>query len=263
MNRPLWSALVAVAALLALWQAVSWLTDVPHYLLPTPWEVGRAGWRDRAKLAAALWISGREAAGALMAAAAAAALTATAAVRWRAAGRWLLPAATLAQTVPIIAFAPLILNWVGSGAGAVTVIAALIGFFPILVNTTRGLLDVPGELLDLFATRAARPAQVLWKLRWPNALPAFFTGLRIAAGLAVVGAITGELFAGSANMGLGGLGYSLSYANSQLQTDYLFALVAVSSLLGLLLYGAVAACEKLCVGHWHRKYRARRPSDNV
>ena len=132
-----------------------------------------------------------------------------------------------------------------------TIIGALIAFCPILVNTTRGLLDVPREWVDLFATRAASLTQTLWKLRWPHALPAFFAGLRIAAGLSVVGAITGELFAGSARAGLGGLGYALSYANAQMQTDYLFALVAVSSVLGLGFYGAVVTCEHACVGHWH------------
>lgn len=250
--QALWSPFLALAAVLVLWEAVSWLSGAPRYLLPTPWEAGHAAWRERAKLAAAVWITGREAAAALGVSAAAAALTATAGARWRWFGRWLLPAATLALTVPLLALAPLVLLWVGSGMRAVTVIAAVIGFFPILVNVTRGLLDVPSGLVDLFATRAATPTQVLWKLRWPHALPAFFAGLRVAAGLAVVGAITGELFAGSANVGLGGLGYSLSYANAQLQTDYLFALVAAASALGLGFYGAVAACEQACVGHWHR-----------
>lgn len=249
--RQIGSALLALAVLLVAWEAMSRLSGVPDYFLPTPWEVLRAGWRERAKLAAAAWITGREAAGALVLSTAAAALAATAGARWRGMGRWLLPAATIAQTVPILAAAPLILLWVGSGARAVTFIASLIAFAPILVNATRGLLDVPREWLDLFATRAATPAQVLWKLRWPHALPSFFAGLRIAAGLCVVGAITGELFAGSASMGLGGLGYSLSYANSQVQTDYLFALVAVSSTLGLGFYGAVVACERVCIGRWH------------
>lgn len=250
-RRQIGSALLVVAGLLAVWEAVSLVSRAPHYLLPTPWEVTRAGWRERAKLAAAAWITGREAAGALAGSTVLAALAASVAARWRGLGRSLLPAATLAQTVPILAVAPLILLWVGSGARAVTIIAALIAFCPILVNTTRGLLDVPREWVDLFATRAASPAQTLWKLRWPHALPAFFAGLRIAAGLSVVGAITGELFAGSARAGLGGLGYALSYANAQMQTDYLFALVAVSSVLGLGFYGAVVTCEHACVGHWH------------
>ena len=211
--------------LLAIWETAHRLFGTPHYLLPTPWEVAQAGWRERAKLATAAWITGREAAGALTSSAVAAALAASAGARWRGVGRSLLPSATLAQTVPILAVAPLVLLWVGSGARAVTIIAALIAFFPILVNILRGLLDVPREWLDLFATRAATPVQTLWKLRWPHALPAFFAGLRIAAGLSVVGAIMGELFAGSARVGLGGLGCALSYANAQLQTNYLFALM--------------------------------------
>lgn len=248
--RERWAPWLAFAVIVAGWQVVSWSYHAA-YLLPTPWQVACVCWRDRAKLAAAAWITGREAAAALATSAAGAALVATVAARWRGVGAGLLPTSTLAQTLPIIALAPLIQLWVGSGPLAVTIIAALFGFFPVLVNAARGLLGVPPELLDLFATCDATPAQVLWKLRWPHALPSFFAGLRIAAGLSVVGAITGELFAGSASVGLGGLGYSLSYANSQLQTDYLFALVAVSSGLGLSFYGMVVACEWAWVGRWY------------
>ena len=248
-SRESWSPLVALAGLVALWEVASWAYHKP-YLLPSPWQVAVACWCERAKLAAAAWITGREAAAALAASVVIGGTVATIATRWRAVGAGLLPTSTLAQTVPIIALAPLVQLWVGSGTRAVTIIAALIAFFPVLVNTARGLLGVPRELLDLFTTHNATPAQTLWKLRWPHALPSFFAGLRIAAGLSVVGAITGELFAGSASVGLGGLGYSLSYANSQLQTDYLFALVATSSGLGLIFYGMVAACERGSVGHW-------------
>lgn len=247
-----WLPPVCVAAgLLAVWQGVSWASGVPHYLLPTPLEVGRSLVRDRAKLLAAAWITGREAGGAFLCSAAVGGLAATLCARWRWVHRSVLPYLLLAQTVPVLATAPLVLLWLGSGFWAVLAIAALISVFPVTVNATRGLLSVPTAWLDLFDTHAATPGQVLWKLRWPHALPQFFVGLRIAAGLSVVGAITGELFAGSAEAGLGGLGYSLSYANSQLRTDYLFALVAMSALLGFGFHAVVARCERCCVGRWH------------
>ncbi len=222
--RRIGSALLVVAVLLAIWEAAQRLSGAPHYLLPTLWEVAQADWRERAKLAAAAWITGPEAAAALA-------------------------GSTLARGgVVLVAGRHARADRAHSGRRASDPAVGrqrraggddhrgVDRFFPILVNTTRGLLDVPREWLDLFATRAATPAQTLWKLRWPHALPAFFAGFRIAAGLSVVGAIAGEFFAGSARVGLGGLGYALSYADAQLQADYLFALVGVSSALGLGFY---------------------------
>ena len=137
-----------------------------------------------------------------------------------------LPVHLLLQTVPIIAIAPLILMWVGAGIPAVTLIAFIISVSPIIANTTQGLISVDENLVHLFLMQNASRMQLLFKLRLPNAVPSLFVGIRIASGLAVIGAITGELFAGSSRVGEGGLGYSILYASSQLQTDYLFALGA-------------------------------------
>jgi NitT/TauT family transport system permease protein len=89
-------------------------------------------------------------------------------------------------------------------------------------------------LIHLFLMHKATPAQILFKLRLPHALPNLFVGIRISAGISVIGAITGELFAGSSRVGEGGLGYSILYASSQLETDYLFALVLAATVLGFL-----------------------------
>ena len=92
------------------------------------------------------------------------------------------------------------------------------------------------NLVHLFLMHNASPAQMLFKLRLPYAVPSLFVGIRIASGIAVIGAITGELYAGSSRVGEGGLGYSILYASSQLQTDYIFALVAAATVLGLLFF---------------------------
>ena len=137
------------------------------------------------------------------------------------------PYTILLQTVPIVAIAPLILMWFGSGLRSVMLVAFVICLFPIIANTTQGLISVPRNLIDLFV------------------------GLRISAGISVIGAVTGELFASSNAVGEGGLGYSITYANSQLQTDYLFALVLTASLLGFLFFFTVTALEWLCLRKWH------------
>src|ERR1700760_583309 len=97
----------------------------------------------------------------------------------------------------------------------------------------------------------ATGAQILFKLRLPHALPNIFTGIRISAGIAVIGAITGELFAGSSRVGEGGLGYAIVYASSQLETDYLFALVAAAAVLGFIFFFATMFVEWYFLHNWH------------
>jgi NitT/TauT family transport system permease protein len=101
----------------------------------------------------------------------------------------------------------------------------------------------------------ASPAQVLFKLRLPNALPNFFTGIRISAGISVIGGITGELFAGSTRVGVGGLGYSIIYASNQMEIAYLFALVCAATVLGFAFFFAVMFLEWLALHNWHESSR--------
>ncbi len=122
--------------------------------------------------------------------------------------------------------------WVGTGTFSVGLIAFIICLSPIIANTTQGLISVDRNMVDLFLMNKASSTQILFKLRLPHALPSLFAGIRIASGIAVIGAIIGELFAGSARVGVGGLGYAIQYASAQLETDYLFALVAAATLLG-------------------------------
>ena len=153
--------------------------------------------------------------------------------------------------MPIVAIAPLILMWFGSGLKSVMLIVFIICLFPIIANTTQGLISVDPNLLNLFKMSNASRGQVLLKLRFPNAVPNFFTGLRISSGLSVIGAFTGEWFASSNAVGEGGLGYSIIYANSQLQTDYLFALVIACAVLGSAFFLTVVFFEWLLLHRWH------------
>ena len=155
------------------------------------------------------------------------------------------------QTVPIVAVAPLILMWFGSGIRSVMGVAFIICLFPIIANTTQGLVSVPRNLMDLFRMANASRAKTLFRLQLPHAVPSLFTGLRISSGISVIGAITGELFASSNAVGQGGLGYSITYANSQLQTDYLFALVFTASVLGFSFFFLVVGLEWWFLHRWH------------
>jgi len=110
--------------------------------------------------------------------------------------------------------------------------------------------------VQLFLMHNASSWQILRKLRFPHSLPSLFVGMRIASGIAVIGAVTGELFAGSTSIGGGGLGYAIIYASSQLQTDYLFALVMASAVLGFAFFFTVMFFEWLFLHHWHESARA-------
>src|SRR5437879_2987267 len=155
------------------------------------------------------------------------------------------------QRLSTLAIAPLILMWVGAGAPAVALIAFIISLAPIIANTTQGLVSVEENLVHLFLMHNATHSQPLFKLRLPHAIPSLFVGIRIASGISVIGAITGELYAGSSSVGGGGLGYSILYASSQLQTDYLFALVLAATVLGFSFFFLVMVLELSFLHRWH------------
>src|SRR5208282_3309965 len=115
------------------------------------------------------------------------------------------------------------------------------------------------NLVHLFLMHNASPAQRLFKLRLPHAVPSLFVGIRIASGIAVAGAIIGELYAGSSQVGVGGLGYSILYASSQLQTDYMFALVLAATVLGFSFFFIGMFLEWYFLHHWHESNRSDIP----
>jgi NitT/TauT family transport system permease protein len=244
------------AALLLLWQSIIWIFRVPPYMLPTPAAVRDALIVRRAFLLNALAITAGEAAGGLTASLVVGIAVALIFARWRWLRRMLLPYTLMLQTVPIIAVSPLMIMWIGPGFLAVTLIAFVISLAPVIANTTQGLISVDENLVQLFLMHNASSAQVLFKLRLPHAVPALFVGMRIASGLAVIGAVTGELYAGTSAGGQGGLGYSILYASTQLQTDYLFALVAATTVLGFGFVFIVMFLEWHFLHRWHESARA-------
>jgi NitT/TauT family transport system permease protein len=253
--RTLADALGVFGALLLLWQIVLWVFHVPPYMLPSPWAVAQAVGRRFPSLVSALGITAVESAAGLVASVLVGVIVALFFAQSRWVRRMLYPYTILLQTVPIVAIAPLILMWVGAGTPAVALIAFIISLAPIIANTTQGLVSVDENLVHLFLMHNATRGQLLFKLRLPHAVPSFFVGVRIASGIAVIGAITGELYAGSSTVGGGGLGYSILYASSQLQTDYLFALVLAATVLGFSFFFLVMFLEWYFLHRWHESAR--------
>lgn len=242
---------VVFIALLVLWQALVHFYAIPKYMLPGPVLVAQAI-RDRfGSLLNSLWITTAEAAAGLIVSIVAGVSIALLFAQWRWLRRIVYPYTILLQTVPIVAIAPLIINWAGAGIFSVSVVTFIICLAPIIANTTQGLISVESNLVDLFIMYKATSAQLLFKLRLPHALPNLFTGIRISAGISVIGAITGELFAGSTRVGEGGLGYAIIYAANQMETGYLFALVFAATVLGFAFFFLVMLFEWLALRSWH------------
>jgi NitT/TauT family transport system permease protein len=250
------NSILVFAGLIALWQTAVWVFHLPVYMLPGPWPVALALCDRLPSLLNSLWITSEEAAGGLLASVAVGVAVAMVFAQWRWLRQLLFPYTILLQTVPIVAIAPLIILWAGPGIFSVTVVTFIICLAPIIANTTHGLISVEENYVHLFVMHSATPAQILFKLRLPNALPNLFTGIRISSGISVIGAITGELFAGSPRVGQGGLGYAILYANSQLETSYLFALVIAATLLGFVFFFLVMFLEWLALHNWHESSRS-------
>lgn len=154
------------------------------------------------------------------------------------------PYAVFFQTVPIIAIAPLLVIWVGWDR-TVVASAFIVSIFPVIANTLTGLLSTDPALRDLFRLYGAKPQAVLVKLRLPFALPSIFTGLRVAAGLAVIGAIVGEFITGS---GIGGV---IQVSRQQQRVDKIFAGLLLASILGILLFSGINLASRISLRRWH------------
>jgi NitT/TauT family transport system permease protein len=166
----------------------------------------------------------------------------------------LYPYLMIMQMTPIIVIAPMLVLWTEAGLTSVAIITFLISFFPLVVNTTQGLLSTDRNLVELFRMQRARRWQEILFLRVPAALPYFFTGLRIAAVLAPIGAIVGDYTAGSSKGDGGGLGFQVIIYNGQAKYAALFATAAIGCLLGFIFTAAVVCVSWFALHRWHDSY---------
>jgi NitT/TauT family transport system permease protein len=218
---------------------------IKAFLVPPPSAVFETIWRDWPELFTAL---AKTSAGAILGFALSAFAGIASAVflsSSRAIQEAFYPYAVFFQTVPIIAIAPLLVIWFGYGMRTVVASAFIVSIFPVIANTLNGILSTDPALRDLFRLYGASRAVTLWKLRFPAALPQILTGLRIAGGLAVIGAIVGEFIGGQ------GLGSVIDIARTQQRTDKVFAAVLLASVLGLALFGFINMLSRLVLRRWH------------
>lgn len=217
---------------------------LPSYLVPSTSEVLRSLWVDRVELLNGFAATAIGAISGLVISLALGLCVAVGLSLSSLLRRALLPYAIFFQTVPIIALAPVLVIWFGFGRPTVVASAFIVSVFPIVANTIAGLQSADPRLVDFFRLFHASRWQMLWKLRLPTALPMIFTGLKVSAGLAVIGAVVGEFVAG------GGLGEVVDAARTQQRLDKVFAAVLLSSFLGLALVAMIDLVSKLSLKSW-------------
>ncbi len=235
------------------WQCATWLWRIEAYLLPSPSRIVNAGVQALGLLAIHVQQTLREtlagfALALLTGLALALAIDLSSSLR-----RALYPLLIVTQTVPVMALAPLLVIWLGYTIWPKVLVVALVCFFPIVVATVDGLATADPDLLALLQAMGATKQQVLVKVRVPGALPAMFSGIKIAITYSVIGAIIGEWVGASQ-----GLGVFMLRASNSFRTDWVFAAIAISSLLSIFLFLVVAALERLALPWYYTSSRQER-----
>lgn len=244
---------VLVVALVVAELYVRW-RHTPVYLVPRPSQVLSTLRDEHAYLLSALWMTTKAslagfALSAVLGVAMAIALASSSWVR-----RAFAPYTVFFQTVPIIAIAPMLSIWLSPGLEAVAACSFIVSVFPVIANTLVGLISTDPALVDLFRLYGAGRTSVMFKLRFPSALPNIFTGLQVAAGLTVIGTVVAEFLVGELGEAQG-LGVVIVSASHNGHSDRVFAAVLLASALGLVMFGGVNLARRMVLKNWHASVR--------
>ena len=233
------ASVVLTLLLLGAWQLGTWLLGVTKWLLPSPLQILVAGVEARALLGPHTWQTLKETwlgLGLSLVVGLGLALLVDFSASLR---RTIYPLLVASQTVPILALAPLLIIWFGYGILPKVIVVALVCFFPIVVSTADGLRVADPDLVALLKAMGANRRQIFFKVRMPGALPSFFSGLKIAITYSVVAAVIGEWVGASR-----GLGIFMIRSSKNFLTDRVFAAIAVTSLLSIVMFALVMLLER-------------------
>ena len=239
-----------LAALLAIWQGTCTALAIPPYLLPTPSEIVVAGLHNLPLLATSAWNTLSTALLALATASVAACLLALAVSLHPLIEQAVRPIVTTLQVTPVIAIAPLVTIWAGLDhpERAILVLAVIVAFFPIFSGALTGLKSADADLERLFDLYGASDLQRLMKLRVPSSVPFLLQGHKVAAGLALVGAVVAEFVAGSG--GAQGLAWRIIEAQHRLETAKMFAALVILAAMGVAFYSLMQSAEQVILRRW-------------
>jgi NitT/TauT family transport system permease protein len=238
--------LVVIALLLVVWDLMIRVLAIPPYMIPTPASVGEALVKERARLADNAMPTILESLGGFALGNLIAIATAIAFVHNKTLERALYPVAVAVRTLPIVAIAPILVLMLGNGYAPKIAIAALITFFPTLVNMVEGLESADPQAMELMHVLSASRVEVLRYVRWPSSLPYLFSAMRIASTSSVLGALVAEWIGTNK-----GLGYLIVLTTYDFRTALLYAAMAVTSAIALAFFFLVSVLEWLLV-RWER-----------
>ena len=243
--------LIGIVAFLLAWQLFVIIWKVPPYLLPTPTAIAHTFVSELPDLLRHGWVTVYEMIAGYALAVAVAIPLAIAITSSRRFNELVMPTMLFFQIVPKVAIAPLFLVWFGVGATPKILVAFLISFFPIVIDAAVGLRSMSPEMGDLAKSMGASRWQVFAQFRLPTSLPYLFSGLKVAATLAIAGTVVGE-FVGADK----GLGYLLLVTNSNMQTSLMFAAIVALTIIGLVFYYLVELLEGFLIP-WHVTHRVQ------
>jgi NitT/TauT family transport system permease protein len=243
--KALSTAALVLLVLVFLWQVMCELFKIPAYLIPSPIDVAVSLYEKRGLYFSHLLVTLYETTAGFLLATLFGIVSAAVIVVVPKLRTIVMPLLLVAQLVPKVAIAPLLLIWFGYGLVPKVLVAFLVAFFPIVVNGASGLAALQPELLELGQSLQASRWQTFWKFRMPTALPEIFSGMKVAVTLAIIGAIIGEFVGGNR-----GLGYLIIVANQELDTALAFASIVLLSLMGIVLYGLIELLERWLMP-WH------------
>lgn len=244
-------AIILFVAVLLLWEAMVWLLAIQRFLLPAPSVIWAAFTGNLDRLTHIGWFTTKEALGGFAIGCGAGILVALATARWTLANETLMPFAIAANSVPIIAFAPIFNNWFGvDNPFSKMMIVAVIVFFPMMINTVRGLVSVEPAMIELMRSYAASEFALLYKVRLPNALPYMFNAFKVAATLSMIGAVVSEYFGGNRSA----LGVFITQEAAQFRFQNAWAAIIIACIVGLAFYLFVLLIERLTIP-WHSSVR--------
>lgn len=236
---------VGMFVFLVIWEIAVIILDIKTYLLPRPTQIFQTIIDKFDVLMGHTWVTAYEMVLGYLLAIAVAVPLAVGITSYRRFDKFITPILLFFQTIPKIAIAPVFLVWLGFGPASKILLAFLISFFPIVIDTAIGLRSISPEMIDLARSMGATKLQIFLRFRMPTALPYFFGGLKVAATLAVVGAVVGE-FVGADE----GLGYLLLIAGANLDSPLLFAAIVALTALGLILFYIIEILEHYLIP-WH------------
>jgi NitT/TauT family transport system permease protein len=231
---------VTLLGALLVWEAVTRALRVPNFIMPAPSAILGEGWRWRHHFVGHIWVTLYETLGGFALSMVVGVPLAVLIVYSTSLRRALYPLIVLMQSVPKIAIAPVLLLVLGHGEIPKVIVAFLVAFFPVVVDTATGLAATPPELLDLSRSYRASAFKTFLKVRLPMAMPFVFSGAKVAITLSVIGAVVGE-FVGSDQ----GLGYVILSATSYWKTELAFSSMILLSVMAIVLFGAVSLVERL------------------